>query len=61
MIAHYLANALRYFKRAKFTTAVNLLCLLMGLSCFGLAYGVQKVTRVVMRERIVESVTVTES
>jgi putative ABC transport system permease protein len=40
MFKHYLTAALRYFGRNKFTTAINLLCLSMGMACFAVAYGV---------------------
>ena len=40
MFKHYLTTALRYFARNKFTTAINLLCLIIGMLCFAAAYGV---------------------
>jgi putative ABC transport system permease protein len=40
MFKHYLTTALRYFGRNKFTTAINVLCLTMGMVCFAAAYGV---------------------
>jgi len=39
MFKHYLTTALRYFKRNRFTTTINVLCLSLGMVCFAVAYG----------------------
>src|SRR5262245_30401144 len=39
MISHYLSTALRHFRRHRFTTAINVACLALGLACFVLAWG----------------------
>jgi putative ABC transport system permease protein len=39
MFKHYLATALRHFRRHKFTTALNIACLTFGLMCFLGVYG----------------------
>ena len=40
MLTHYLATALRHFRRHKVTTAINVVCLAIGLLCFLLVYGI---------------------
>jgi putative ABC transport system permease protein len=40
MIAHYLSTSLRHFRRHRFTTAINVACLALGLSCFVFAWGI---------------------
>jgi putative ABC transport system permease protein len=39
VITHYLSTALRHFRRHKLTTAINVLCLTLGLMCFVVAWG----------------------
>src|SRR5262245_13991967 len=39
MISHYVSTALRHFRRHKLTTAINVLCLTLGLMCFVVAWG----------------------
>jgi putative ABC transport system permease protein len=39
VIRHYLNNALRHFRRHRFTTAINVACLALGLTCFVFAWG----------------------
>jgi putative ABC transport system permease protein len=40
VIKHYLTTALRHYQRHKFTTAINVLCLTLGLITFAVAYGI---------------------
>jgi putative ABC transport system permease protein len=40
MLKHYLVNALHQFRRNRFTTIVNVLCLSLGICCFVVAYAV---------------------
>ena len=40
MLGHYFTIALRSFRRAPLTTAVNILALALGLAAFVIAYGV---------------------
>jgi putative ABC transport system permease protein len=39
MFRHYLTTALRQARRHKLTTAINIVCLSIGLVCFVIAYG----------------------
>src|SRR5688572_12326956 len=40
MLKHYLSTALRHFRQHKFSTAINVACLALGLACFVFAWGV---------------------
>ena len=40
MFSHYLSTALRHFRRHKLPTAINVVCLAIGLLCFLAVYGV---------------------
>ena len=40
MLTHYLNTALRHFRQHKLTTAINVVCLALGLACFILAWGI---------------------
>ena len=39
MLSHYLTTALRHFRRNKFTTIINVVCLSLGLTCFLAAHA----------------------
>src|SRR5262245_60502514 len=43
MLTHYLSTALRHFRRFKLPTAVNVICLALGIACLVLAYAVATV------------------
>ena len=40
MLTHYLSTALRNFRHHKLTTAINLICLAIGIACFMAMHGV---------------------
>src|SRR5262245_59970144 len=39
MISHYISTAIRHFRQHRLTTAINIACLALGLTCFMLVWG----------------------